>query len=240
MENHLSWTANYQLFLFDFDGLLVNTEELHFLAYKQMMLARGIELKWTFERYCMSAHYSSEKLQSDLFQDYPELKRQDPSWEHLYREKQIAMKKMAAEVAVQLMPGVETFLTHLQENRINHAVVTHSAMELIALVKAKHSVLSKIPHWITRYDYTHAKPNPECYEIAIKRYSKSGDKIIGFEDSPRGLMALLRTPATAVLITKVPYPEIPGFIRQGAMCLSSMEELYPNNFKNWEFDKESP
>ena len=32
----MDWIKKYQLFLFDFDGLLVNTEEMHFLAYKQM------------------------------------------------------------------------------------------------------------------------------------------------------------------------------------------------------------
>jgi beta-phosphoglucomutase len=222
----MSWISNYQLFLFDFDGLLVNTEELHFLAYQQMMQARGITLNWSFERYCQSAHYSSEKFRKEIFEQYPDLQVQDPTWEILYREKQANMERLLDSGEVHLMPGVEALLTRLQSANLNHVVVTHSPIQLISIVKAKHAVLKQIPHWITRHDYTHPKPNSECYQIAIDRYSKPSDKVIGFEDSPRGVTALLGTQAQAVLITKTPYPEIPGFLERGVKRFDSLEDIY--------------
>lgn len=221
----MSWISQYQLFLFDFDGLLVNTEELHYLAYKQMMQSRGFTLNWSFERYCQSAHYSSEKFREEIFQEYPGLKLQDPSWEHLYREKQAIMQRLLSEENVHLMPGVEDMLTTLQKENINHVVVTHSPDQLISIVRAKHACLANIPHWITRHDYTHPKPHSECYQIAVERFSKPHDKIIGFEDSPRGITALLGTKVQAVLITKVPYPEIPTFIKQGVKLFDSLNHV---------------
>lgn len=221
----MSWIHRYQLFLFDFDGLLVNTEELHYLAYQQMMRARGVELLWSFERYCMSAHYSSDKLRNDIFHDYPALMAQDPTWQVLYKEKQSQMERLVHTEAVHLMPGARALLTSLQNQGLNHAVVTHSPFELITLVKDRHPVLKSIPHWITRKDYTHPKPHPECYQIAIERYSQPGDRIVGFEDSPRGIQALLGTSAEAVLVTKVPYPEIPTFIQQGVKKRESLQDI---------------
>lgn len=224
----MSWISHYQLFLFDFDGLLVNTEQLHYLAYKQMMQARGITLKWSFERYCQSAHYSSEKFRQEIFVEYPELQEQDPTWEILYREKQFNMERMLKEDTVSLMPGVHSLLDKIQSANINHVVVTHSPLALISVVKAQHGVLQNIPHWITRQDYTHPKPHSECYQVAVQRHSRPGDRIIGFEDSPRGITSLLGINSEAVLIAQAPYPEIPDFIKRGVKVFGSLEDAASN------------
>lgn len=225
----MSWIDRYQLFLFDFDGLLVNTEELHYLAYKRMMAARGLELKWTFGRYCQSAHYDADRLRQELFDEYPGLKEQDPTWKILYAEKQAVIRALVQEGEVQLMPGAEAILQELQRKKIAHSVVTHSPEELVSLVRSQHRVLNNIPYWITRKDYTHAKPHPECYQLAIQRYSRPGDRVMGFEDTPRGLTALLATTAEPVLICKVDYPEIPGYLARGVRQFESLDAIDLNS-----------
>lgn len=193
-----------------------------------MMQARGITLKWSFERYCKSAHYSSEKFRQEIFVEYPELQKQDPTWEVLYREKQSNMERMLREDTVSLMPGVKSLLNQIQNANINHVVVTHSPLALISVVKAQHEVLKRIPQWITRQDYTHPKPHSECYQVAVQRHSKPGDRIIGFEDSPRGITSLLGVNSKAVLIAQAAYPEIPDFIKRGVKVYSSFDQI-PSN-----------
>ena len=51
-------------------------------------------------------------------------------------------------------------------------------------------ILRSLPNWITREDYKRAKPAPDGYLVAKARYTKPGDKIIGFEDTVRGWKAL--------------------------------------------------
>lgn len=221
----MKWIDHYQLFLFDFDGLLVNTEEMHYNAYKRMMQRRGVDFTWDFNRYCQSAHYTSDRFRKEVFIDFPALKEQDPTWEILYKEKQEAIQEILKENPPNLMEGVEKLLNHLHDSGIKHCVVTHSPFELIFTVRKIHPVLDRIPFWITRNDYTHPKPDPECYRLAITKYSVPHDKIIGFEDTPRGLTALLGTEATPVLVTKVPYPEIPSFIQKGVRVVDSIESL---------------
>lgn len=224
----MDWIKNYDLFLFDFDGLLVNTEELHYLAYKEMMRARGICFTWSFERYCSSAHYATSTFRNDLFKDFPELAVQDPSWTYLYQEKQAVIQELLKEGAVQLMPGVEKLLTSLQKDRISTCVVTHSPEELVSIIKNQHEVLRQIPYWVTRHDYINPKPNPECYKLAIERYGKVGGRVIGFEDTPRGLSALLGSGVEAILITKIPYIEISEFLEQGARHYDSFLVMNPD------------
>jgi len=225
LKSNMTWIKNYQLFLFDFDGLLVNTEEIHFLAYRRMCEGRGFSLDWSFERYCKSAHYSADALQHDVYNTFPELKALEPSWDILYAEKKKAIMQLLSEGAVRLMPGVEELLTELAALNVKRCVVTHSADDLVSIVRKKNPVLDTIPFWITRRDYSHPKPHSECYLKAIKDHQLEGERVIGFEDTPRGMQALMGTDAQAVIICTAEYPEIPSFIRHGALHFNSFEDV---------------
>lgn len=225
----MEWIKNFRLFLFDMDGLLVNTEELHYLAYQRMCRQRGVSLSWDFSRYCQAAHYKSTDLRDQIYAAFPKLHAQEPNWDILYAEKKQAILDLINEGVVHLMPGVRELLHALEAASIKRCVVTHSPDELVSAVRRQNPELDSIPVWITRHDYTHPKPNPECYLKAIKQLAIPGDNIIGFEDTPRGLTALLQTPAKAVLISSINYPEIPSFIQQGAVHFPTLEAI-PHNW----------
>jgi HAD superfamily hydrolase (TIGR01509 family) len=210
----MQWIQDYQLVLFDFDGLLVNTEEIHYMAYQRMCAQRGVTMDWSFENYCKIAHYSSDGLSEQLFKLYPALESQGAPWSQLYAEKKQAMVDLLNEGAVQLMPGVDKLLA-LEKASINRCVVTHSAVELIDAVRRQHSIFDSIPVWITREHYSNPKPDSECYLKAISMLAKPSDKVVGFEDSPRGLTALRGTRAKPVLVCEINYPEIPEFVAAG-------------------------
>ena len=221
----MNWIHDYQLFLFDLDGLLVNTEEVHYRAYKRMVGDRGFDLKWDFVRYCRAAHYEAEGLRDQIYVELPELQKMEPSWDVLYGEKRKAMIDLLNEGAIHLMPGVETLLKALDKADIRRCVVTHSADDLVSIIRRKNPILDTIPVWLTLHDYTHPKPHPECYQIAIERLGEPGTRMIGFEDTPRGLTALMQTQAKPVLVSTIPYPEIPEFIERGATHYRSFEEI---------------
>jgi beta-phosphoglucomutase len=221
----MKWIHTYQLFMFDFDGLLVNTEELHFLAYKQMCAKYGFTLTWSFSRYCQSAHYDAERLKKDIYYEFPELEKLEPNWDVLYREKKRNMVGLLKSGAIHLMPGVKELLLALQQANLPRCVVTHSPDELVNIIRKQNPTLDTIPTWLTRESYTHPKPHPECYLNAIEQLGKSAERIVGFEDTPRGLRALMQTRALPVLISQVPYPEIPELMRQGVHHFSSFTSI---------------
>lgn len=221
----MSWIHNYQLFLFDFDGLLVNTEEAHYLAYKRMCSDRGINLDWDFNRYCQSAHYDADALRIHIYANFPALKEQEPNWSVLYAEKKRALCDLVSSGVIHLMPGAADLLNSLKEANIQRAVVTHSPNELIQLIRKQNPLLDSIPVWITREQYSHPKPSPECYLKAIDMLAKPQDKVIGFEDTPRGLRALMGTRAQPVLVCEAQYPEIPSFVQSGVIHLPTLRSI---------------
>lgn len=199
----MDWIKEYQLFLLDFDGLLVNTERLHYGAYLRMCKARGFELTWNFEDFCRAAHFDSKMLRVKMQESLPELFEQEPNWSVLYTEKKKHYLDILKETKIELMPGVEEFLYALKQENLKRVVVTHSPREQVDFIRSTNEALNTIEHWITREDYNLSKPHPEPYLKAIEKFSSPGDQMIGFEDSPRGINSLMGTSAKPVLISPI-------------------------------------
>lgn len=180
----------YTLIFFDLDGLLVNTEDLHFQAYQKMCKDRGFDLPWDFKTYCYIAHGSSEGLKEAVYKEFPALYEKEPNWSVLYAEKKKAYLWVLEKGNISLMPGVDRILEFVKQNAIRSSVVTNSAKELTDAICKKLPALASLPNWITREDYQNSKPSPDAYLEALKRHAKPDDKVIGFEDTVRGWRAL--------------------------------------------------
>lgn len=218
----MKWINNFQLFLFDFDGLLVNTEHLHFQAYIDMMAEQGFALEWSFAQFCEAAHLNATALREALYAQFPKL---NPNWDLLYAAKKRLYLELLSAGKVELMPGAGALLKALEKKNIRRCVATNSLHEQIQMIRSQVPILQSIPHWITREQYSKAKPDPECYLKAIQLYGQPGDRIIGFEDSVRGLQALRQTPALPVLICSSRHPLL-GTLFEGPMVhYESLEEI---------------
>jgi HAD superfamily hydrolase (TIGR01509 family) len=123
------------------------------------------------------------------------------------------------------MPGVATLLDALDKARIKRCVVTHSPSDHVEYIRKCNPELNSIPHWFTREHYSQPKPNPECYLKAIAELGEEGDAIIGFEDTPRGLSALQQSPAQAVFLTEISYPNERYFLDKATLRSSNFNTL---------------
>jgi beta-phosphoglucomutase len=229
----VKWTNNFDLFLFDFDGLLVDTEPLHFKAYCNTLKNNGFDLDWTFEDFSLAALTSDVGLKATICSKIPLLKDEE-RWEIFYEEKKRCylnlLKDFLKNKMVKLMPGVEKVLTELKKNDKRCCIVTNAELKQIELIKNKNPILKEnISHWITREDYLNPKPDPGCYLKAIQLYSKKSDRIIGFEDSLKGIDALLKTRATCVLICSSNHPQMSRLIEKKVFHFDSFEKI-PDNF----------
>lgn len=217
---------NTQLVLLDFDGLLVNTEHLHFQAYQQMCSSRGFTLSWGFATFCSIAHRSSTGLKERIYADLQELYTMEPSWDVLYKEKKAEYTKLLKDGAVELMPGVGRFLMLLDQKKIKRAVVTNSPKEQIDLIKHQLPLLQTIPNWITREDYKNAKPEPDGYLKALAKLAEPGDNVLGFEDTLRGYAALESAEVDGVVVSDVLSEEFRReLLLKGAPIASSFLEI---------------
>ncbi len=202
----MNWVIKVQLFLFDFDGLLVDTERLHYQAYGKLLESYDVPFDLDFRQYCHIAHGAASGMINELHRRYPDLVAKEGGAQVLYAKKGQIYSDLIEEVGCPLMPGVQQLLETIKASGIKSAVATNSPTHHIGVLRDQHPILNTIPTWITREQYTHPKPHPECFQIAIDKLAKSGDFIVGFEDSPRGIQSLMATRAKPVLIT--PFEEV--------------------------------
>jgi beta-phosphoglucomutase len=215
----------YDLFLFDFDGLLVDTEEFHHEAYSGMCRAYGFELPWDFREYCLIAHRGGPSLQNAVYGLFPELKVKQPDWEFLREVKKEIYLEILKSAKLDLLPGVEEMLRTLSAADKKRAVVTHSTKQEIDLIRARLPLLNEIPHWITREDYVKCKPAPDSYLKAMELFGESSHRTIGFEDSERGIQALLSAGCKPIWVLDYNHPEIPALTAKGVSHFTSFHKL---------------
>jgi beta-phosphoglucomutase len=218
-------TKEYQVFLFDFDGLLADTEHVHFEAFKELLKRWKYDLDWQFRDYVNAAHFSTTGLKDTILKKFPDLEEKVGPWKEWYSKKNAIYIELLGK-GVQLLPGAKELLDHLKEANIKRAVVTHSPKNLVDIIKAQHECLQSIPNWYTRELYTKAKPDPECYDYAMDKLCEEGEKAIGFEDSPRGVKALLNSRAKPVWVGPEDYPGKDVIKDERILHLSSLSDLF--------------
>ncbi len=204
-------TEDYQLFLFDLEGLLIDTDGLHFQAYVDFLKKRSYNLPWTLQEYVAISRSSASALKEKIYELFPELHEIEPEWESLYREKRQSYLSLLRKHPIALIPGAEAFVSQMLYLGKTLVIVTTATQEEVDIIKKKIPFLAQIQDWIVREDYEKATPDPQCYKTAIDRFSFTRLGIIGFEDSARGLIALLGSSATAVLVSRHDYVQLDAY-----------------------------
>ena len=202
----MKWTSDISSIFFDFDGLLVNTEALHFAAYQQMLRQNGVNLSWSFDHFISLAHKSAQGLRLYLKAKAPQLFQTKP-WSILYGEKKTTYLTLLNTEEVKWMPGAEEMLETVREAELVHGVVTNATQKEIELIRQKIPRLREVSYWITREDYKEPKPAPDGYLKALEMIKK-GKRAIGFEDTLKGVYALEKAGITPILICSPTHPQM--------------------------------
>ena len=195
-----------KLVLLDFDGLLVNTEKLHHLAYQEAFLKWNCPLDINFYSYAALAHHASGTgLKDYLYSIYPSL---IGKWDEIRNDK-LKIYSRLIETDVELMPYVAEFLFYLEKLKIPSCVVTNSLRKDIEMIKKHLNILEKIPYWITRENYQNPKPAPDGYLTALKLFPKIlPSETTGFEDTLKGIESLKAAKINPILICDQGHPQL--------------------------------
>jgi HAD superfamily hydrolase (TIGR01509 family) len=167
--------------LWDNDGVLVDTEGLFFQATKTILATVGVNL--TQEQY-IEASLRRGTTNFDLAAaqgvSADEIRRLRAERDELY-SKSLRVRKCVIE-------GVEAAMRRLH-GRIRMGVVTSSRRVHFDIAHAESGLLPLLDFVLAREDYDQAKPHPEPYLTALRRFDLQPDRCIVIEDSERGLMS---------------------------------------------------
>ncbi len=224
----VAWWSFYSAIFFDLDGLLVNTEELHWKSYRDMCQQNGVDLPWDFDLYYSLASRSATGVELRLKLEYPQL-FEKKSWAELYQEKRNNLRRRLQEDTIPLMPGVDAILESLQNADIPVAVVTHSPFEFVDHIRAQHSNFSSVQKWFARESYHNPKPAPDGYETAARFFGVDTRDCVGFEDSLRGIQSLTSAHVNPILVQKHDESSREWCQKNGICTLRTIDEILDPN-----------
>jgi beta-phosphoglucomutase len=196
--------STYDAILFDFDGVLVDSEPVHYLCWTEILAPFGIELPWEYyERHCIGVSDRAmiqtlvtlggkPELFDDIYELYPKKKQ-------LFRDRMLVDPPMP--------PETRALIQTLTEPPV--AVVTSSGQTEVEPILDRLGLLPRFSTTVYGGDVERLKPAPDPYLLAAARMGAKTPLVI--EDSDAGVAS---GTAAGFTVTRVSHArEVAGRLR---------------------------
>lgn len=205
--------------VFDFDGLIVDTETPLYRAYHQVFQEYGVELP-------IEAWSSFLGTNADPYQFLQErLKRQlqrAPIEAKVQELHDLLMQEQ------QLRPGVEAYLQAAKRLQLKIGLASSAQRLWVEGYLRKFRLFDFFDCILTGNNMTKSKPDPDLYQLAIRYLGVSPAEAIAFEDSLHGMNAAKGAGLLCVIVPN-PVTQHLSFagcdLRIDSMAEVSLEEI---------------
>ena len=157
--------------IFDFDGVLVNSEPLHFQAFREVLADENLEL--SEDEYYNELIGFDDKGAFRHFYTKRDLALSPRTFLSLMARKSGAMMELIHRRQFAALPGVEQFVRSLWRKR-GLAICSGALRDEIEAMLEGISLRDCFPVIVAAEDVTVGKPDPQGYLMAIKQL---GEKI---------------------------------------------------------------
>jgi len=183
--------------VFDFDGVIADSERLHFRSLQAVAEPLGVRLE--YDHYLR--HYvsyddrdSMRALLSEVRGGVPDLADapviEDEQMAILIAEKAVAFERALRE-KVQTIPGVEAFFNQLPDS-LPLAIASGSSRRDLMLILNSLGLAERFTAIVTADDVARSKPDPESYHLAVEHLAEHHTDLmpgdcLAIEDTPGGI-----------------------------------------------------
>lgn len=165
--------------LFDFDGVILDSEPLHEQALQQLYAARG----WPVQD-PQFQHFKGRTEAVNFAEITATFGGDEAAHRLQYRQNYDAL---IADPP--LVPGVEAFLERCRAEGLSVAIVTSARRSTVEDVSEVHDLARFVHTVVADDDVTHAKPHPEPYLMAAAQLGVEPARCLVVEDSAHGAAA---------------------------------------------------
>lgn len=167
--------------VFDFDGLIIDTETPEFDAWQEIFGSYGVELK----REAWELQIGRGFAAFDIYKHLSELSGRDVDREELRPR----MRRRYLELIERnpVLPGVEDYIRTAKAMGLRMAVASSSMAGWAAGHLERRGLLQYFEFVLSADDVENAKPHPELYTTALERLGVVQENAFAIEDSAVGL-----------------------------------------------------
>lgn len=205
-------------FIFDLDGVIVDTAKYHYQAWKE--LAEHLGFEFTEEQNEMLKGVSRVRS-LEILLDLGKVKLTPSEKETYLEEKNEQYLKYISQMgADEILPGIAELLEFLKTENVRFAL--GSASKNARLILKNLDLLDLFDAIVDGNDVSTAKPDPEVFLIAAERLGVKPADCIVVEDALAGIQAASAAGMIAVAIGD------PNLLEGADYNLKSTEELTPD------------
>ena len=176
---------NKKAFIFDLDGVIVDTAKYHFIAWQKIAQELGIEFTPEHNEDLKGV---SRVRSLDIILELGKINAsQEDKNKWLIQKNETYLSYLVNMDQSEILPGVLPILQFLKEK--NQAIALGSASKNARPILEKTGIINYFDAIVDGNDVTNAKPDPEVFLQAAKLLQVAPENAIVFEDSVAGIQA---------------------------------------------------
>lgn len=205
-----------KLAIFDFDGLMVNSEQVIYLALKKLFNKYDKILTWDY-----FARHIGTPVSIALPQFYKDHSL-PLSYEDFLLERNNAVK-VAIGRDLKLIPGLIPFLNLLKDRQFTLSIATSAKRKYLETILTKYNIQHYFDYIVTVDDVKRGKPYPDLFIAVLQKACLKPNDAFILEDSPSGIQA---AKAAQVMSIAIPAPKVDLLLFSDAIFIvDSIETL---------------
>jgi HAD superfamily hydrolase (TIGR01509 family) len=189
LQRAKQYVKEKKVFLFDFDGTLVNLEKLNLDSFKGIF-KKEYDLDFTKDDFMKYISGRGSKDGISMYLDSLNISNYDV--DKLGKEYNFVKKKLIdehLEEEVFLMSGIKEFLEYFSKNDKRMLVITSSKYEYVKKILGHFNIFKYFEKVYDRGTVERSKPDPEMFLKGVQYTGLDIDDCMAFEDSLFGLLS---------------------------------------------------
>jgi beta-phosphoglucomutase len=206
--------------LFDLDGVIVDSKEAHFQAFKQ--LGEEVGYDFTHDTFTKIFGRHNNDIFPILFGSPLPQERID---ELADRKEDIVRDLIRGKV--EALPGVAALIPALQEAGFHLAIGTSTPLPNVELILGELGLREYFQQIVSAEDVTEGKPHPQVFLLGAERLGIPPERCVVVEDAVAGVQAAHNGGMKALAVTTNHPREALG---KAERVVDSLEEVGPEDF----------
>ncbi len=181
-------------FIFDLDGVIVDTAKYHYMAWKELANQLGFDFTMAQnERLKGVSRVRSLEILLDIGQVHLE---EDEKSKYLKEKNEQYLQYIAKMDHTEILPGIDDVLHYLKHNKVPFSL--GSASKNARLILETLDLMDLFDAIVDGNDVSTAKPDPEVFLIAAEKLGVKPEDCVVIEDAQAGIEAANKAEMTSV------------------------------------------
>jgi HAD superfamily hydrolase (TIGR01509 family) len=203
--------------IFDFDGLIMDTEGPVYQSWRELFLLYGYEMTLDDWQICIGSAEGTATFFNNLGE------KLDGSFDMQAEAPKRLQRELELVASQPILPGVMEYIQQAREMGLKLGIASSSSCKWVKGHLEQRGLHDRFDCVLGADDVKVTKPDPTLYLTALECLGVGPDQAIAFEDSPNGVLAAKRA---GLYCVAVPNPLTRQLrIEQADLQLNSLRDL---------------